>query len=112
MRASDIACRIGGEEFAVIMPSCDASAALGLAARLTERMCEIDIDPVHSVTISIGVAQGPEHAASPRELIGCAEAAMMTAKARGKNQAVLYDEGRPSGRTPRPPDATCARSAI
>ena len=64
-----------------------------LAARLTERICEIDFDPVHSVTISIGVAQGPQHAASPRELIGCAEAAMMTAKARGKNQAVLFDEG-------------------
>ena len=92
VRASDIACRIGGEEFAVIMPSCDAAAALGLAARLTERISEIDFDPVHSVTISIGVAQGPQHAASPRELIGCAEAAMMTAKARGKNQAVLFDE--------------------
>ena len=92
VRASDIACRIGGEEFAVIMPSCDAAAALGLAARLTERISEIDVDPVHSVTISIGVAQGPQHAASARELIGCAEAAMMTAKARGKNQVVLYDE--------------------
>jgi diguanylate cyclase (GGDEF)-like protein len=92
VRASDVACRIGGEEFAVIMPSCDTEAALGLAARLTERISEIDVDPVHSVTISIGVAQGPQQAASPRELIGCAEAAMMTAKARGKNQAVFYEE--------------------
>ena len=105
VRASDIACRIGGEEFAVIMPSCDAAAALGLAARLTEGICEIDFDPVHSVTISIGVAQGPQHAASPRELIGCAEAAMMTAKARGKNQAVLYDEGA----TERPDAETAGR---
>ena len=30
---------------------------------------------------------------NPRELVACAEAAMMTAKARGKNQAVLYDDG-------------------
>jgi HD-GYP domain-containing protein (c-di-GMP phosphodiesterase class II) len=30
---------------------------------------------------------------NPRELIACAEAAMMTAKARGKNQIVVYDEG-------------------
>ena len=29
---------------------------------------------------------------NPRELIACAEAAMMTAKARGKNQTVLYDD--------------------
>ena len=91
VRASDIVCRIGGEEFAVIMPSCDAGGALGLAARLTERTPR-STSIRRSVTISIGVAQGPQHAASPRELISCAEAAMMTAKARGKNQAVLYDE--------------------
>ena len=36
---------------------------------------------------------------NPRELIACAEAAMMTAKARGKNQIVLYDDAdRASGR--------------
>ena len=35
VRASDIACRIGGEEFAVIMPSCDARGGARLAARLT-----------------------------------------------------------------------------
>jgi diguanylate cyclase (GGDEF)-like protein len=92
VRASDVVCRIGGEEFAVIMPSCDSADALGLAARLTEEIGRIDFDPVHAVTISIGVAQGPQQAASPRELIACAEAAMMTAKARGKNQAVFYEE--------------------
>ena len=48
---------------------------------------------------------------NPRELVACAEAAMMTAKARGKNQAVLFDEDDASG-----PSAgsarrtTCARS--
>ena len=36
--------------------------------------------------------QGPEHAMNPRELVACAEAAMMTAKARGKNQIVLFDD--------------------
>ena len=41
----------------------------------------------------MGVAQGPEHAMNPRELVACAEAAMMTAKARGKNQSVVYDDG-------------------
>ena len=30
---------------------------------------------------------------NPRELVACAEAAMMSAKARGKNQIVLYEEG-------------------
>ena len=35
---------------------------------------------------------GPIHAANPRELVACAEAAMMTAKARGKNRVVVFDE--------------------
>jgi diguanylate cyclase (GGDEF)-like protein len=93
VRGSDVVCRIGGEEFAVIMPSCDAGDALGLAARLSERLREVDFEPAGRMTVSMGVAQGPEHAMNPRELVACAEAAMMTAKARGKNQSVVYDDG-------------------
>ncbi|HEV8462348.1 MAG TPA: diguanylate cyclase [Gaiellaceae bacterium] len=92
VRGSDVVCRVGGEEFAVIMPSCDAGDALGLASRLTERLREVEFEPAGRMTVSIGVAQGPEHAMNPRELIACAEAAMMTAKARGKNQVVIYDD--------------------
>src|SRR5581483_5684716 len=79
--------------FGVIMPSCDAGDALGLAARLTENLRNAEFDQAGRMTVSIGVAQGPEHAMNPRELVACAEAAMMTAKARGKNQVVIYDEG-------------------
>ncbi len=93
VRGSDVVCRIGGEEFGVIMPSCDAGDALGLAARLSEALREVDFEPAGRVTVSMGVAQGPEHAMNPRELVACAEAAMMTAKARGKNQSVVYDDG-------------------
>ena len=93
VRGSDVVCRVGGEEFAVIMPSCDAGDALGLAARFTEQLREVDFDPAGHITVSIGVAQGPQHAMNPRELVSCAEAAMMSAKTHGKNQAVLYDDG-------------------
>ena len=93
VRASDVVCRIGGEEFGVIMPSCDAGDALGLASRLIERLRDLDLEPMGRMTLSVGVSQGPQHAMNPRELIACAEAAMMTAKARGKNQVVLYDDG-------------------
>jgi diguanylate cyclase (GGDEF)-like protein len=92
VRGSDVVCRLGGEEFAVILPSCDEGAALGLANRLTELLEEIDLDPAGKVTVSIGIAQGPKHAMNPRELIACAEAAMMTAKARGKNQIVFFED--------------------
>ncbi len=105
VRGSDVVCRVGGEEFAVIMPSCDAGDALGLAARLSETLRSADFEQAGRMTVSIGVAQGPEHAMNPRELVACAEAAMMTAKARGKNQAVLYDEGA----TQRPNAASASR---
>src|SRR6476660_5880210 len=67
VRGSDVVCRIGGEEFGVIMPSCDAGDALGLASRLSQAMRDIDVDPAGCVTVSLGVAQGPEHAMNPRE---------------------------------------------
>jgi diguanylate cyclase (GGDEF)-like protein len=92
VRGSDVVCRIGGEEFGVIMPSCDAGDALSLAARLTERLHDAELEPAGHMTVSIGISQGPQHAMNPRELIACAEAAMMTAKAHGKNQTVLYDD--------------------
>jgi diguanylate cyclase (GGDEF)-like protein len=92
VRGSDVVCRLGGEEFGVIMTSCDAGDALGLAARLTERLRATEFEPAGTITVSIGVSQGPQHAMNPRELVACAEAAMMTAKARGKNKVVLFDE--------------------
>jgi diguanylate cyclase (GGDEF)-like protein len=100
VRGSDVVCRIGGEEFGVIMPSCDAGDALGLAARLGETLRDVEFEPSGRMTVSIGVAQGPQHAMNPRELVACAEAAMMTAKARGKNQSVVYDDGATERPTP------------
>jgi diguanylate cyclase (GGDEF)-like protein len=91
-RASDVVCRLGGEEFGIIMASCDAGDALGLAGRLTDRLATEEFDQAGRLTLSIGVAQGPEHAMNPRELVACAEAAMMAAKVRGKNQTVLFDD--------------------
>jgi diguanylate cyclase (GGDEF)-like protein len=107
VRASDLPCRIGGEEFAVILPSCDAGDALGLATRFANRVEESEFEPIGEVTISVGIAQGPEHAMNPRELVACAEAAMMTAKARGKNRIVVFDDD-----TTERPDAPTARRDV
>ena len=101
LRGSDVVCRLGGEEFGVIMPSGDADDAFALASRLTDTLAEVEFGPAGKITISVGISQGPEHAMNPRELVACAEAAMMTAKARGKNQIVLFHEQsseRPDGK--------------
>ena len=92
MRGSDVVCRLGGEEFGVIMASCDAGDALGLARRIVDKLAATEFAPAGRLSVSIGIAQGPEHAMNPRELVACAEVAMMTAKARGKDQAVLFQE--------------------
>ncbi len=109
VRASDAVCRLGGEEFAVIMPSCDAADGIGLARRLAEQLKLRPVDGVGDVTVSVGIACGPDHATNPRELVASAESAMMTAKARGKDRIVVFDENsttRPSsydsGRDARP----------
>jgi diguanylate cyclase (GGDEF)-like protein len=92
IRVSDVVCRIGGEEFAVIMPSSDVGDATGFASRLREKLSQLDFDPAGRMTVSVGIAEGPEHAMNPTELVACAEAAMMTAKARGKDLVVLFDD--------------------
>jgi len=100
VRTSDVVYRLGGEEFAIVIASRSAQNAERLAHRLVERVEATEFVPAGRVTISVGLARGPEHAMNPRELIACAEAAMMTAKARGKNQIVLYDDAeleRPEG---------------
>ena len=91
VRETDDVCRTGGEEFAVIVPAGDLDAAYALAERVAQQVSEANFYQAGPVTLSIGIAIGPEHAANPRELIACAEIAMMTAKARGKSRIVIYN---------------------
>ena len=108
VRGSDVVCRLGGEELAVIMPSCHAGDALGFARRLSDKLASTNFEPVGRISVSIGIAQGPEHAMNPRELLACAEGAMMTVKARGKNGVLLYE----FGRTERPGSGDSGRSDV
>ncbi len=108
VRGTDDVCRIGGDEFAVIVSSGDLSAAVRLAERISERVPLTDFEQVGPLSVSIGIAIGPEHAANPRELVACAELAMMTAKARGKSGIAVFREG--DGQ--RPDQATARREDI
>ena len=92
VRGTDSVCRVGGEEFAIVLPSGDVANAVALAERLGEQLTALDVGAAGMLTVSIGIAVGPEHAANPRELVACAEAAMMTAKSRGDGLVVVFDE--------------------
>ncbi len=92
MRPYDLIGRYGGEEFLVILPGCDAEAALSLADRLCEQVrSEIVVQGRRvSVTISIGVAcWRPGVVKSTEQLIREADAALYAAKSQGRNRAVL-----------------------
>jgi diguanylate cyclase (GGDEF)-like protein len=92
VRASDVVARIGGEEFAIIIPSGDVRSSIALAERVGEQLGRLEAEAAGRLTVSTGVAVGPEHAANPRELVACAEAAMMTAKTRGNGLILPFDE--------------------
>ena len=92
VRAADTVCRVGGEEFAVIVHSGDLRSAVALAERIGEELGKIEAEAAGQLTVSTGIALGPEHAANPRELVACAEAAMMAAKTRGKGLVLPFDE--------------------
>ncbi len=108
VRPSDVVCRVGGEEFAIIVPSGSLESSLALAERLGALFAELEADAVGGLTASTGVAVGPEHAANPRELVACAEAAMMTAKTRGNGLVVPFDEKA----TERPTEAAARRDDV
>ena len=92
VRPEDTVCRLGGEEFAVVMVGCTEDNALRVADRIKSRLAESEFPGIGRLAVSVGLALGPEHAMNPRELAACAEAAMMTAKAQGKNRIVLYSD--------------------
>src|ERR687888_776756 len=99
-RASDVVCRVGGEEFGVVMPSCDSAAALQAIGRIHRRLAREPFAPVGRLSVSAGLASAPEHGMNARELIASAEAAMMTIKARGGRGSLVFtgdDVERPEG---------------
>lgn len=85
MRPYDLACRIGGEEFAVILPHTEKQEGLAVAERVRAQVAEARHDDLPAVTISCGVACCPDDAATVRELTRRADDAMYAAKAAGRN---------------------------
>jgi diguanylate cyclase (GGDEF)-like protein len=87
-RASDSACRYGGEEFALILPETSKADAAGLAEWLRRQIEQMEPDEVvpRAFTASMGVAVFPDDAADAAELVRVADRALYQAKAQGRNQ--------------------------
>ena len=108
----DLVARYGGEEFVVLLPSTPSGGAEVAAERLREdirdpRTAEAVAEAIRAamensrfegyprrkevaVTVSIGVASYPSHAADAKELIVNSDRALYVAKRQGKNQTCVY----------------------
>jgi len=93
-RNSDEVCRLGGEEFVVVMPGATAAMVEARLAELMEilhrtrfRYRDRVLDPL---SISCGIASYPEHASEPLTLIGLADKALYSAKHGGRARIETY----------------------
>lgn len=100
-----VCCRIGGEEFAAILPGRDAAAARAAAERVRRAVVNLQIGHAPDVggvaTVSIGLAcavPGPE--GDPDALFAAADAALYAAKAAGRNRVRAAPEPSPAARPP------------
>lgn len=90
MREEDVACRYGGEEFALIMEGATLQVARERAEELRKGARDLTLHFRHQVlgplTLSVGLAQYPAHAQTARDLLRAADAALYRAKSAGRDQ--------------------------
>ena len=89
-RRFDVAARIGGEEFAMILPETDQHEAYVMAERLRTRISQSFADQAEEMTMSFGVATYPAHATTGDGLLRAAADALYAAKALGRDRCVLH----------------------
>lgn len=95
LREVDLIGRIGGEEFAVLLPETNLTGAAGVADRLrlavmNAHMALAGGTPLH-FTVSIGVAAPSENDKSLHAILGKADSALYQAKQSGRNKVVIFD---------------------
>ncbi len=91
-RNSDIACRFGGEEFAVILPGATLQVARNRAEAIRSALEALKLDfggrPLGPVTLSAGVASLPPHGQNWTEVLQQADRALYVAKQAGRNRVI------------------------
>jgi len=88
-RATDICCRYGGEEFAIILPESTALLAAVRADALRSEVKRLRLQykkqPLGPLTVSVGVAAFPEHGSTSEELLKIADQCLYESKGRGRD---------------------------
>ncbi len=95
MRQEDVICRIGGDEFVILLPQTKAKDAFHRANFLRISCNEIPKDPliveydIGTLALSFGVSSYPMHGDDPSELLRAADYALYYSKNHGRNQVCL-----------------------
>jgi diguanylate cyclase (GGDEF)-like protein len=87
LRAHDVCCRVGGDEFAVILPEVGEDGCDTLANRLREKLGWDGTLPAFAIGLSIGTATLPTEVCTGEELMRAADRAMYRDKQRQKESA-------------------------
>ena len=103
IRGSDIACRYGGEEFAIILADATSESARRKAEDIRAAVKRLKLShggkPIGDVTVSLGVALFPYHADQTTTLLRRADEALYQAKGAGRDRVAVSDAGAaPQGR--------------
>ncbi|STY29866.1 regulatory protein (GGDEF, PAS, PAC domains) [Legionella wadsworthii] len=93
-RESDIAVRFGGEEFVIVLLNTTLNNAISRMEELRDKIKNQSIyfknNTLTHITVSIGVAEAPQHGATIDEIIKAADHALYAAKQAGKDQVKSY----------------------
>ena len=95
LRENDTVARMGGDEFAVLLPDTDARGAAQVARKLLDQVALPCMVRTHelSLTLSIGVSLYPEDGGDAEALVRCADTAMYRAKLEGPDQVAFFAQG-------------------
>ncbi len=88
-RSIDIAARMGGEEFNLLLPGIDSKGAMIAAERIRKAIESEEIETIGHITASIGVATYLEHSDNIEEVMELTDQAMYLSKRNGRNQVTL-----------------------
>lgn len=88
-RESDILCRVGGEEFLVLLPGTPLAEAGMIAERLRQNVETLMLPGIQPITISLGVAYWNQQQGEPDKALKRADEALYRAKKEGRNRVVI-----------------------
>ncbi len=88
-RSIDIAARMGGEEFNLILPGVDSAGGCIAAERIRKAIEAVNLEKIGHITASLGVATYLEHSDDIDELLELADQAMYESKRNGRNRVTI-----------------------